>query len=117
MATQPCPNIAQVTLELESDGQKIQNDYYFAHAGGWSAGDMQTLGDAFRSAAVTHLPGKYCGDVTFIRVVATDLTSLAGERYVTQFAPGTVGTVGGQSSPNSVALALEKSTGNRGKGQ
>lgn len=113
---QPCPNIAQVTIEMEYDGQSIFQDYYFEKMGGYSTGDMSS----FASAAVTEVsseyPSLFTADVKFIRVVATDLTNLTKERHVQPFAAGLTGSVTGQSVAGNVAWSVQKQTGNRGKG-
>jgi hypothetical protein len=117
MAHQDCPNVAQITLEMECDGQSIFQDWYFLHPGGWPLGAMQTLANDFRSAFQSDYPTLFSVDTSFIRVVAVDLSSLATERAVDAFGPGETGTVTGVSAANNVCWAVTKSTGQRGRGQ
>lgn len=117
MATQPCPDIAQTVIRMQSDLEGIFNDLHWLKPGGWVAGDMDTLANTLVTAATASLPGIYCNDVQLLEIVATDLTSLTSERAVVPFPSGTVGTVAGGSTANNVALAMQKITGNRGKGQ
>ncbi len=117
MATQPCPDIAQTTIEMECQGQAIYQTYYWLRNGGWGEGDMETLADAVKGETILHLTADFSADVTFNRVVATDLTSLAGERFVQPFPSPTVGGNVAPSLPNNVAWSVQKQTGNRGKGK
>lgn len=117
MAHQDCPNIAQVTIEMEADGQRIFNDYFFERPAGWSAGDMQALANDFRSEWQSNMLGFYAATVSMIRVVAVDLTSLTTERAVDSFSPGENGSSASAATPNNVCWALTKSTGTRGRGQ
>lgn len=117
MANQPCPNIAQVTFKLVADAQDIQNSLYFEKSGGWAAGDMTTLAAAAEAQFIAQMLADYCADVRFHQVIAVDLTSLTTERAVTTPDFGNVGTHLGQSMPNSVCIALQVSTGSRGRGK
>jgi len=117
MAHQNCPNIAQVTIEMECDDQAIINDYFYEKPGGWVPAEMAEVANTFRSEWQSHMLTLYSEDVQFNRVVAVDLTSLSTERSVDAFSPGTTGTVTQPSAPNNVCWALTKATGTRGRGQ
>lgn len=117
MANQPCPNIASVVFKSVYDSQNIQNTMYFEKAGGWVAGDMADLASTAEAAWIAQMLGHYSNDVTFMGVVATDLTSLLGERAITTPDFGNVGTATGTSAPGNVAFAIQQQTGNRGRGK
>ncbi len=114
---QPCPKIAQCTVELQADSQSVFQDWYFEKTSGWLHGEMETLGLAVMGEFQSNLLPHFATDVTAIRVVATDLSSLASERAVVPFPLTPAGGTAGHSLPNNVAWSIQKQTGNRGKGR
>lgn len=117
MATQPCPDIAQLVFTFQYDAQTIQNTYYFENTGGYGVGDMTTLASAADTAIAASLMADYNADVNYLGVTATDLTSLAGERHRIERATPVPGGGVGTSAPGNVAFCITKLTGSRGKGQ
>lgn len=117
MATQPCPGIAQVTIQMQYDAQNIQNTLYFENTGGWATGDMTALASAIDTAWGTSVMPDYAADVSYLGCTATDLTDLSSERHRVERATPVAGGTPGTSAPGNVAFCITFLTGSRGKGQ
>jgi hypothetical protein len=102
---------------MTRDGQAVFQDFYFKHGTSWASGNMSVLASEAKASFLAEYPALFTNEVAFVRVVATDLTSLASERAVEPFAAGVVGEAVGGAAANNVALSIQKQTGNRGKGK
>lgn len=117
MATQPCTNIAQIVVELTHTTEKIQNTFYYEKTDGYAVGDILDLASEFDTAFLAEIMPNYSTDVSFSRIVVTDLSSLAGERVVVTPVAPIAGAEVSESAPAVVALSVQKLTGSRGRGQ
>lgn len=114
---QPCPDIAQLSMFLQADGQNIQHNLYFYKPTHWDSTTIETLAADAHSAWLSTLGGTYTNQTAFFGVTATDLTSLSGVRAIVRDTTGITGTHTGSNLPNNVAFAVQLGTGSRGRGQ
>jgi len=117
MATQPVPNVAQLSLKYELEDQKCQNDLYFYKSAGWVLADLQTLTDSAITNWALFIAPRVTSVVQLKEVVGTDLTSLDGARDVSPVDPIEVGSRPGNALPNNVSYAIKLGIGKRGRGR
>ena len=114
MTFQPCPGIAQITLQGRVDNQLTINDVYFAISGGTiDISNLAVITSAVATWWGADLIPFLSDDWTGERVVGTDLTTQFGPTF--QTATPTPGGISGEANPNNVAACVSFRTGLRGR--
>lgn len=118
MAGQLVPGVAEVRMQYSSDTEKCENVFHVEHgASSWSEADLEALATVFLTWEDTVAKLARNNSTSLVQIVATDLTSLAGFRFILAPDIPIVGTLGGDSSPNNVTIAIHADIGTRGRGK
>lgn len=113
MPFQPAPSIAGVTIQGKIDSQLTINDLYFFASGPITGATLFDLGGAVASWVTGSLAPLLSDDLSFFRVVCTDLGTATGPAVET---PLTItGGVSGEANPNNVAACVSFRTEQRGR--
>lgn len=111
------PNIVQVQMIYTSGGEKVENVFHVHKDSTWDLTDLGSLAAAFESWEATTGSQYRSEQVSLIRIVATDLSSLTSGRVDQQLAV----TVDGQDVspvlPNNATFAIKNNIGERGRGR
>lgn len=114
MAFQPVPNVAQCRVEGRQDNQLTINDVYFEISGGGiTPTNIQALATAVDVWARTSLASNLSEDWTYVRTIASDLTSATGP--IGSASTPTPGGVAEEALPNNVAMCVSFRTAQRGR--
>lgn len=110
-------NVVQVVAEYRSGGELVANVYHVHKGTAWSAPEILTLLGAFSSWETNDASPLRSSQVSLIRLVGTDLTSLTSDRVDQQLSAPISGGDLAAVLPNNVTFAVKANIGERGKGR
>lgn len=115
MAFQPAPGIAKVAIDMSFDGTPAAIIHHARADDPITAGTLSVLTGAYKVWITTELVDYISNSVYFISVTATSLESDMAPQYIDPFSPALYGAVGGDCTPNQVALVVTHRTGLTGR--
>ena len=114
MTFQAVPNVAQIQLMGQVDGQLTVNDLYFEISGGGiTAVNLGAITTAVMDWWTAQIAPLLSDDWTSIRAVGVDLTAVDGPRR--EVPNITAGGISGEANPNNVAAVVSLRTDQRGR--
>jgi len=115
MALSPAPNVAQVELMFNWQGEICQNVLHYYRAGDWDEATLFDLADSIAAQWATDFPAVTSNTVTLYNIVATALYDNNGPQVVYDGILPTPGTRVSPSMPNNVSCVFTKRTAFRGR--
>ena len=116
MAFVPVPNTVLVEVRMLLDAQKIENTLYFEKPGGWSAGDLVTLGNSFLTWWAAFYAVGVSSAVTLNEIFIRELSTASSIVQTTPApTPHPAGDRSAASLPNNVAVTVSFRTGLSGR--
>lgn len=109
------PNVARVEVRATLDGQQVENTFKVLYSLGIDQAALDALASLTISTWNTGALTLYSNLVTMREVVCTDLTAGSGLQSTQAFAPGIIGTNGGNALPNNVTFSVKRITGLSGR--
>lgn len=118
MAGQLVPGVVEVRMQYQSDAEKCENVFHVEHGvAPWSEADLEAVGTLFLTWENTVGKAQRSLFTSLVQIVATDLSSLEGLRFILAPDIPIVGSLSGDSSPNNVTIAVHADIGTRGRGK
>ena len=115
MAFQPCPDAAQILVQMTMDSQLVENIFYVQKSGAWAAGDLQLIADTVDTwASGAYMPA-VSPAVFYNRTIVRDLTTSGAPQAVSTVHAGTQGSLSGSQVPNNAAFAIHRNSVVTGK--
>lgn len=111
------PNIVQVQMIYTCGGELVENVYHAHKDSAWDLTTLGALAAAFVSWETSEAAPLRSEQVSLVRVVATDLTSLTSGRVDTQLVTTVDGGVVSPVLPNNATWAVKQNIGERGRGR
>lgn len=117
MAFQPCPGVAEVTVDMLLRGVPVANVYHVRQQGGagWTPTTLEAACQALADAYVAQIVPITGGNLQFVLVRGVDLSEQGGIQASVNFPGGTEGAVSSETLPNNCALCYTKRTARSGR--
>ena len=110
-------NVCQVTMVYSSGDDLMENVYYVHKGTSWTTSDINDLLTVFSTWESTVAADERSAEVSLIRMVGVDLTSLAGARVDLPLVAPIPGGEPSGALPANVTFAVKANIGERGKGR
>lgn len=111
------PNVCQVVM-VYSSGDDLQENVYYVHkASAWTGPEIEDLLTVFSTWESTIASDERSQEVSLVRMVGTDITSLTGARVDLPLVAPIAGQEVSPVLPANVTFAVKANIGERGKGR
>ena len=111
----PVPNVAQIELLYDIQGQKCENVLHYAGFNVGDPGTLQALCDSALASWGQTMKGQQSENLTLVSIKATDLTSQDGATFEYTTDLPQPGSAAGEMLPFNCALVLSLKTAKRGR--
>lgn len=111
------PNVVQVVMQYSSGNDLMENVYYVHKASAWTAPQINDLLTVFSTWESTIASDERSAEVSLVRMVGTDITSLTGARVDLPLVAPIQGQDASGVLPANATFAVKANIGERGKGR
>jgi len=115
MAFIAVPDVAQVEMVYNWNGQKVQNVLHYYFPTGYNAALLNNLAVAVKDKWIAQLKAEMATQISLIEVKAIDLSDINGPTATISSGLPSAGTKAGTTMPNNVTCVITKRTALRGR--